>query len=295
VGGPFEREGEALQNAGLIQKGGMVTEAKKAPRRQCKQRPWKVGSDPYDIPGEYDVEKHRNLKAAIARPGDLRDPGDGICMMACHETSVGKKLRRQQVSKIFKEGCEHHCARCGYGWGQHYPGKAYNQREKCPGCGLTGFTCTGKPRHQKPVRETEFHGSPLIITEGSSGLWHYHLSGELTFFRGLCGKETMQTAMPLSTWRVPFGEHFTKRPTFCTECDELFELLKKEGHAPRMPSARTAADSIAPPDPWKFKKDELMRVFREMSDAERGDFFCELFNEFCHCGQKEPCYCGREK
>lgn len=69
-----------------------MTEAKKTPRRQCKQRPWKVGSDPYDIPGEYDVEKHRNLRDTIARPGDLRDLGGGIRMMACHETSVGKEL-----------------------------------------------------------------------------------------------------------------------------------------------------------------------------------------------------------
>lgn len=55
------------------------------PRRQCKKCPWKVGTNPYDIPNHYDVEKHRALDRTVAEPGALRFD-DTICLMACHET-----------------------------------------------------------------------------------------------------------------------------------------------------------------------------------------------------------------
>lgn len=61
----------------------------------------------------------------------------------------------------------------------------------------------------------------LVITEGVSGLWHYHLSDEEKKTRGLCGAQTMHTAMRLADWKVPFGEHFPKRPTWCAACDRL--------------------------------------------------------------------------
>lgn len=63
--------------------------------------------------------------------------------------------------------------------------------------------------------------SDLKITEGIHGMWHYHLSTADDLYRGLCGKEVMSTAMRLSAWRVPFGEHFPKPPTWCNECDRL--------------------------------------------------------------------------
>jgi hypothetical protein len=50
-------------------------------------------------------------------------------------------------------------------------------------------------------------------------MWHYHLSDPDKTTRGLCGAKTMRTAMPLSDWKVPFGEHFPKRPTWCATCD----------------------------------------------------------------------------
>lgn len=74
-------------------------------RRQCKQCPWKIGSNPRDIPGEYSEEKHRALESTIASPADIdvtirkmtrggpviaaRAP---MRMMACHETMLGKEL-----------------------------------------------------------------------------------------------------------------------------------------------------------------------------------------------------------
>lgn len=62
----------------------------------------------------------------------------------------------------------------------------------------------------------------LEITEGVSGLWHYHLSEsrEQVPIVALCGARVMHTSMRLESWRVPFGEHFPKRPTWCAECEK---------------------------------------------------------------------------
>lgn len=37
--------------------------------RQCKACPWKVSTDPHDIPNGYDVDLHKNLACTIAEPG----------------------------------------------------------------------------------------------------------------------------------------------------------------------------------------------------------------------------------
>ena len=60
------------------------------PRRQCKKCPWKTSTDPNDIQGGYDVEKHRGLSSTIAEPGALNF--GSIRIMACHETTGGKEL-----------------------------------------------------------------------------------------------------------------------------------------------------------------------------------------------------------
>lgn len=59
-------------------------------RKQCKQCPWKVGSNPRDIPGEYSEDKHCALDNTIAK-GDGLDL-ETLRMMACHETMPGKEL-----------------------------------------------------------------------------------------------------------------------------------------------------------------------------------------------------------
>jgi hypothetical protein len=57
---------------------------------QCAKCPWKVATNPHEIPRGYDPEKHRNLKGTIAG----EDVIDQVCqhlnakplrMMACHE------------------------------------------------------------------------------------------------------------------------------------------------------------------------------------------------------------------
>lgn len=57
---------------------------------QCKKCPWKVSTNPHDIPGGYDPEWHRGLKSTIADPGILVI-GQGTQMMACHETGTSTR------------------------------------------------------------------------------------------------------------------------------------------------------------------------------------------------------------
>lgn len=58
--------------------------AQRKPRRQCRKCPWKVTTDPHEIPNGYCETKHKALKGTIAEPGSLRF--DALRLMACHET-----------------------------------------------------------------------------------------------------------------------------------------------------------------------------------------------------------------
>ncbi len=58
------------------------------PRLQCAKCPWKVSTDPHEIPDGYCEVKHKKLKKTIAEPGALRLSG-GIRVMACHESKCG--------------------------------------------------------------------------------------------------------------------------------------------------------------------------------------------------------------
>jgi hypothetical protein len=61
-------------------------------KTQCAKCPWRKDVNPHDIPGGYDVEKHRRLCSTIADPGDLRPLLSGVLrMMACHETTGGRE------------------------------------------------------------------------------------------------------------------------------------------------------------------------------------------------------------
>lgn len=63
-------------------------------RVQCAKCPWKVTTDPHDIPNGYCEVKHANLKNTIAEPGDTRGLfASSLRLMACHESNVpGKEL-----------------------------------------------------------------------------------------------------------------------------------------------------------------------------------------------------------
>lgn len=61
---------------------------------QCAKCPWKVTTDPYDIPRGYDPEAHAALRSTIADPAD---PLGGLMastlrMMACHEHPTGDEV-----------------------------------------------------------------------------------------------------------------------------------------------------------------------------------------------------------
>lgn len=51
---------------------------------QCKKCPWRVETNPRDIPNGYSEEKHCALESTIAKPSDgVLGPSTA---MACHET-----------------------------------------------------------------------------------------------------------------------------------------------------------------------------------------------------------------
>ncbi|WP_432654036.1 DUF6283 family protein [Sinorhizobium fredii] len=54
--------------------------------RQCDKCPWKVSTDPHDIPHGYTETLHHALARTIAEPGSLHDAGH---VMACHEHPPG--------------------------------------------------------------------------------------------------------------------------------------------------------------------------------------------------------------
>ena len=56
--------------------------------RQCAKCPWKVSTDPRDIPNGYSEALHEGLRRAVAEPGALR--GSGV-VMACHESKQGRE------------------------------------------------------------------------------------------------------------------------------------------------------------------------------------------------------------
>jgi hypothetical protein len=60
------------------------------PRKQCAKCPWKVDTDPFQIPNGYCETRHANLSGTIAKPGTFM-PG-ALRLMACHETKPGKEL-----------------------------------------------------------------------------------------------------------------------------------------------------------------------------------------------------------
>jgi hypothetical protein len=84
--------------------------------RQCDKCPWKVSTNPRDIPDGYSEEKHRSLSSTIAEPAAL--PTGRVVSMGCHEHPVGEEVHcigwlNQQISvgnniglRMMMLGCE---------------------------------------------------------------------------------------------------------------------------------------------------------------------------------------------
>lgn len=62
------------------------------PRKQCAKCPWKVSTNPRDIPGDYCEVQHAALRRTIAEEGSLAGLGGSLRIMACHETPEGREL-----------------------------------------------------------------------------------------------------------------------------------------------------------------------------------------------------------
>ncbi|MDR9836961.1 MULTISPECIES: hypothetical protein [Herbaspirillum] len=69
------------------------------------------------------------------------------------------------------------------------------------------------------MKKSESNDQGLHITEGVSGTWFYHLSAAGTNARGLCGAQTMYTAIPLASWGAK--GHLNER--YCADCQRLGE------------------------------------------------------------------------
>lgn len=54
---------------------------------QCAKCPWKISTDPHEIPNGYSEDRHRSLACTIAEPGSLRPTN----VMACHEHAPGEE------------------------------------------------------------------------------------------------------------------------------------------------------------------------------------------------------------
>lgn len=57
---------------------------------QCDKCPWKVDTNPNDIPDGYCETKHANLKNTIAREGELNFGSMNV--MACHHSSGDDRM-----------------------------------------------------------------------------------------------------------------------------------------------------------------------------------------------------------
>lgn len=94
--------------------------------RQCEHCPWRVETDPFEIPNGYDPEKHAALAITIAKPGEVNL--GCACSMACHET---------------------HDAHC-VGWlmNQLGPGNNIGLRIKMRSCENAGFISLRGEQHE---------------------------------------------------------------------------------------------------------------------------------------------------
>ena len=65
-----------------------MTKKKLSRSKQCAKCPWKVETDPSEIPRGYSRQKHRDLKKTIAAPASL-EFSKTLNVMSCHESEDG--------------------------------------------------------------------------------------------------------------------------------------------------------------------------------------------------------------
>lgn len=60
--------------------------------KQCNRCPWKVDTDPFDIPDGYCPVKHANLADTIAVEGSLNFLSPTLKVMACHHSNGSDEM-----------------------------------------------------------------------------------------------------------------------------------------------------------------------------------------------------------
>lgn len=60
--------------------------------KQCAKCPWKVSTNPHEIPDGYCQIKHAALKETIAEPGEFFFPHHVFKAMACHHSNGQDKM-----------------------------------------------------------------------------------------------------------------------------------------------------------------------------------------------------------
>jgi hypothetical protein len=95
---------------------------------QCDKCPWKVSTDPHDIPNGYSEEQHRDLACTIADPGSLRFTDRA---MSCHEHPPSD---------------ETHCV--GWLMNQLGPGNNIGLRLQVMSCENIGLVKLDGPQHE---------------------------------------------------------------------------------------------------------------------------------------------------
>lgn len=58
--------------------------------KQCAKCPWKVSTNPHDIPDGYCELKHKNLKKTIAKEGEINLGAMNV--MACHHSDGNDQM-----------------------------------------------------------------------------------------------------------------------------------------------------------------------------------------------------------
>lgn len=58
--------------------------------KQCAKCPFKVSTNPYDIPDGYDVELHKGLSCTIAKEGEYNFGNNQA--MACHHSDGNDEM-----------------------------------------------------------------------------------------------------------------------------------------------------------------------------------------------------------
>lgn len=100
--------------------------------KQCAKCPWKVSTDPHEIPHGYSIELHRGLAGTIASQDVLPDLSAPLRIMGCHE---------------HEPGAEAHCI--GWLMNQLGPGNNIMLRMSVLDCDNIGGVQLDGPQHER--------------------------------------------------------------------------------------------------------------------------------------------------